>query len=161
MTASTDIAHYTRIADAPHMINGQRMLARGARRIGGLALVLAALGLWFAPGASWEADTALFKLAVSVMLAFGGLGVLHAGRSVPAVEVEVDTLRREVRLVRGKGRARSLVSRTRMADLGPAEVRGTMVRLWGPDGVLLVELAMTDPTGRYHLISALRDAGKL
>lgn len=161
MSAASDIDYSAPLADAPRMINGQRLLARGAQRLGGAALLLASLGLWIAPGSSWDADTALFKLGVSVALALTGMIIMQSGRAVPAIEVEIDTVRREVRLVRGKGRARSLVSRTAIADLGPAEIRGTMVRLWDAEGVLLAEIAMSDPASRYSLTMALRDAGKL
>ncbi|MEO0380669.1 MAG: hypothetical protein AAF252_10385, partial [Pseudomonadota bacterium] len=89
------------------------------------------------------------------------LAFLQAGRAQPSVEIEIDTVRREVRLVRGKGRARDVVSQIAIADLGPAEVRGEMARLWTTDGDLVAEVAMSDPALRLSLLGALRDAGKL
>ncbi|MEO9576016.1 MAG: hypothetical protein ABJ263_01880 [Tateyamaria sp.] len=161
MTAITDISTTTGVPEAPHMIGGERWLVRGAQSVGGVALVLAAFGVWVAPGAGIEPDLALFKLGVSVALGFAGLAIMQAGRAQPAVEFEIDTLRREVRLVRGSGRNRSFVSRISIADLGPAEVHGNMARLWTVDGSLVAEVAMSDPDLRRSLMGALRDAGKL
>ena len=161
MTAITDISTSTGMPEAPHMISGERWLTRSAQRLGGIALVLAAIGLWIAPGAGMDADVALFKLGVAVALGFAGLAVMQAGRAQPAVAFEIDTLRREVRLVRGNGRNRSVVSRISIADLGPAEVHGQMARLWTVDGALVAEVAMSDPDLRRSLMGALRDAGKL
>ncbi len=161
MTAFTDIPTDASIAEAPHMVNGTRWLKRAAQRMSGVTLVLASIGLWVTPGALWGTDMALIKLGISLFLGFSGLAIIHAGRAQRSVEVEIDTVRREVRLVRGKGRERSLVSRTSISDLGPAEMHGNMVRLWAPDGALVAEVAMIDPNVRRSLTSALRDAGKL
>lgn len=161
MPVMSDLAVTTPLAEAPRTINGQRWMARVGQRLAGAALVLAAFGMWIAPGASFDGDIALFKLGVSLVLGFAGLAISNAGRSVPAIEVEIDTVRREVRLMRGKGRARTLVSRTYIRDLGPAEVHGTMARLWGADGALIAEVAMSDPSLRRSLTNVLRDEGKL
>lgn len=161
MTAVTDFTAPTPLADAPRMIHGGRWLARIGQRMGGAALVLAAVGLWVAPGASWDMDLALMKMGLSLAIGFAGLAILTAGRAVPSIEIEIDTVRREVRLVRGKGRARTLVSRTAIADLGPAELHGNMARLWAADGALVAEVAMGDPDLRRGLTAALRDEGKL
>jgi len=161
MTAITDFSTRPPLGEPPHMVNADRWLTRGAQRLGGAALVLAAIGLWVMPGASWDADLALFKLGLSVILGFAGLAILQAGRAQPLVQVEVDTVRREVRLVRGAGQDRTVVSRTLISDLGPAEIHGTMARLWAADGALVAEVAMSDPDLRRSLTAALRDAGKI
>ncbi|WP_299149629.1 hypothetical protein [uncultured Tateyamaria sp.] len=161
MTAFTDTLPDIAPADPARTVDGQRMLIRGAQRLVGVALVLAAFGLWIEPGAIWDADLALFKFALSLAIGFAGLICLQSARAVVGVEVEIDTVRREVRLVRGSGRARTLVSRTRIRDLGPAEWCGAMVRLWAHDGALVAEVALSDPALRKGLIDALRDEGKL
>lgn len=161
MTALPDIHAAPSPADSPRTVDGSRWLKRSAQRLGGAALMTAAAGLWVQPGASWDADVMLIKLGLSLTLGLAGLAVLQAGRAVPPVEVEIDTIRREVRLMRGKGRARQLVTRTALAELGPAEVQGNMVRLWSGDGALIAEVALTDPAIRRSLTGALRDADKL
>lgn len=161
MTAVSDFMHPSAPAEPARMVDGRRWLVRGAQRMSGVALILAALGLWLQPGASFDADLALIKLALSLLLGFAGLAILQAGRARAMVQVELDTLRREVRLVRVMGRAKELVSRTKMVDLGGAEVDGNLVRLYDPSGALLADVAMTDPFTRSSLINALRDSGKL
>ena len=164
MTALFDAMPETSATPAreiPRTVDGQRWLVRCGQRIVGAALVLAALGLWVHPGALLEADVLLMKFALSLTLGLGGLIVLQMGGLVPAGDVEIDTVRREVRLVRGTGGARHIVSRTRMADQGRAEQDGVMTRLWAQDGALIAEVALSDAALRSSLTSALRDAGKL
>ena len=162
MTACPDVYSDTnRPVDAPRMIDGSRMLVRGGRKLLGVALVLAALGLWLQPGALLDADILLFKLALSLAIGFVGLATFQSGQCPAPVDVEIDTVRREVRLVRGKGQGRSIVSRTKLTDLGPAEMRGNLVRLWTADGGLIAEVALSDPATRNSLLGALRDADKL
>ena len=161
MTAFADIVEPKTLAEAPRMVSADRFFARVARRVIGSALVLAAFGFWFAPGGSWDADIALIKLGLSVFAGFAGLAVLSGERVVASVEVEIDTVRREIRLVRGKGRAREVVSRTAVRDLGQADMDGVMVRLWDADGALLAEVPLNDMSVRRGLMSMLRDEGKL
>ena len=143
------------------MVNGARWLVRSAQRMAGVTLILAAVGLWVVPGSLWDADVVMIKFGLTILFGLGGLCVLQLGRAQPLVQVEIDTLRREVRLVRGTGRGRTLVRRTAIADLGPAELHGAMVRLWAADGALVAEVAISDPVARRSLTGALRDAGKL
>ena len=161
MTAITHISPTAPLAETPHMVNGDRWLVRSMQRMAGMILIMAAAGLWVVPGSVWDADILATKFVLTILFGVVGLAVLQMGRAQPLVQVEIDTLRREVRLVRGKGQHRTVVSRTAIADLGPAEQHGTMVRLWARDGSLVAEVAMTDPEARRGLTGALRDAGKL
>ncbi len=161
MTAIPDVVPQSQIPETPHMVDGRRWMIRGARQLAGAALVLAAMGLWVQPGAQLDADLLLIKFALSLVMGFAGLAVVQAGLPEPAISIEIDTVRREVRLVRGQRKSRTLVSRTKMADLGAAEQNGTMTRLWAADGTLIAEVALTDAEARASLLAALRDAGKL
>ncbi|MEM6371530.1 MAG: hypothetical protein AAF727_01960 [Pseudomonadota bacterium] len=161
MTAITDISTGRDLGQPPRMVDGERWIWRAVQRFFGAAIVLAALGLWIVPAMTFEADVALFKLGLSITFGFAGLAILQAGRRRRSIAVEIDTIRREVRLVRGHGATRKLVARTAIADLGPAEVRGQMARLWSSDGTLVAEVALSDPDLRRSLLGALRDAGKL
>jgi hypothetical protein len=161
MTAISDFMTDAVPADAAQMVDGRRWMIRAAQNLGGTALILAALGLWLQPGASWEADLALIKLGLSLVMGLAGVAVMQLGRARPMVQVEIDTTRREVRLVRAQGRARELVSRTRMSDLGHVEMLGGVVRLFDARGALIADVALTDPVTRSSVMSALRDVGKL
>lgn len=161
MTAISDFMTNTAPADAAQMVDGRRWMIRAAQNLGGAALILAALGLWVQPGASWEADLALFKLGLSVLMGFAGIAVMQLGRARPMVQVEIDTMRREIRLVRAQGGAKELVSRTGMSDLGDVHLVGGVLSLFDARGILIADVALTDPGTRSSVLAALRGAGKL
>lgn len=164
MTALSDFRDF----QAPNMpartVDGARWLARGFAQFVGVVLVLVAFGLWLLPNTQWEADLTLMKLGISLFVGFAGLALLDAGRAQRMVEVQIDTTKGEVRLVRSAKRqpsAQEVISRARFEDLGPAEHRGEMVHLWAGDGGLVAEVALSDPGTRTELLNALRAAGKL
>ncbi|MEO9685875.1 MAG: hypothetical protein ABJF86_10105 [Tateyamaria sp.] len=161
MTALADVTPPASIGEVPRMVSGHRMMARVSRRMIGAVLVLTAVGLWVAPGASSDPDLVLIKLGLSMFVGFAGLAVLSGEHVVTPVRVEIDTVRREIRLVRGAGQAHELVSRTMVRDLEKAEMDGMMVRLWDAEGGLLAEVALSDPAVRSGLMAVLRDEGKL
>lgn len=160
MTALSDVMAHAAPVESARMLDGGRWLARGAQRLGGVALVLAAAGMWVLPGAMLEPDVILMKLGVSLAAGFAGLALVQGGRARPAAQVAIDTVRREVRLV-SDGADPRVISRTPFADLGRAELAGHLVRLWAEDGALIAEVALTDPAAHRSLLGALRDAGKL
>ena len=161
MTVITDILRTTPMAETPDLVDGQRWLVRSAQRMAGMILIMSSAGLWVLPGSVWSVEILATKFALTILFGVVGLAVLQSGRAQPVVQVEIDTVRREVRLVQGKWQRRTVVNRTPMADLGPAEQHGTMVRLWAMDGSLVAEVMVTDPEARRSLTGALRDAGKL
>ncbi|WP_299627232.1 hypothetical protein [uncultured Tateyamaria sp.] len=161
MTALSDFMTDAAPSDRPQMVDGRRWVMRSAQTLGGTTLVLAALGLWVLPGASWDADLLLIKLGLSLFLGFAGIAIMQMGRARPLVQVEIDTTRREVRLVRLAGRVKELVDRTAMSDLGGAAVQGGVVSLFDAHGDLIADVALTDPQTRKSVLGALRDAGKL
>ena len=149
-------------AEPVRMADGGRMIMRGTQRLFGVSLALAAVGLWLAPGASWENDVMLFKLILSVMAVLAGFGLLQASIKPKSVEVEIDTIRREVRLTRPASDGSSaLLERCAFADLARAERDDNRIRLWGPSNKLLAEVTMTDRAVLCSLVVGLRDAGKL
>ena len=144
------------------MADGGRMIIRGAQRLLGVSLALAAVGMWLAPGASWENDVMLFKLILSLMAILAGVGLLQASAKPKAVEVEIDTIRREVRLMRpAPDGSFALIEHCAFADLARAERDDTLIRLWGPSNKLLAEVNMSDRAVLHTLVSGLRDTGKL
>lgn len=160
MAAFSDVMANAVPVEPARLLDGGRWLARGAQRLGGVALVLAAAALWLQPGAMLDADVVLIKLGVSLAAGFIGLALVQGARARPSVQVAIDTVRREVRLER-EGATPRVIGRTAFADLGRAEHLGGMVRLWADDGTLIAEVALTDPATQRTLLGALRDAGKL
>ena len=101
MTATSEFMNIQAPTLEPaRMVDGGRMIIRSAQRLIGAALTLAAIGIWIAPGASWESDVMLFKLILSLTAVIAGLGLMGASTAPRAPEIQIDTIRREVRLVR-------------------------------------------------------------
>ncbi|MGJ8616760.1 MAG: hypothetical protein ACSHWS_07940 [Sulfitobacter sp.] len=165
MTATVDFMNAEAAAPtiAPVRIaDGGRMLVRAAQRLTGAALVLAALGLWMAPGAGWENDVMLFKLILSITAGLAGLGLLQSSATPKKPEIEIDTIRREVRLVRVVGEGKNVVlQRCAFSDLARAERDGMHVRLWDSSNTLLAEVSLADRTAMTSLMAGLHAAGKI
>ena len=163
MTAAADvILPETQLGEPARMVDGARMIVRGAQRIIGAALAMAALGLWLAPGSSWDGDVMLFKLILSLTAIFAGFGLMLGSVRPPLPEVEVDTIRREVRLVRReRGTKPVVIEACSFAQLTDAEFDKGTVRLWDQNGIFLAEFSPTDRNALNSLLAGLRDAGKL
>ena len=163
MTASAQIPEKnSRGVEPLRLVDGGRMVVAGAQRLIGAALALAAVGLWFAPGASSDSDLVLFKLILCLAAAFAAFGLLHASARPRAPEVEIDTIRREVRVVRHRPGAGSHVLQTcSFAELSAAEFDGSLVRLWDDHKVLLAEVSLKDERSLRSLVAGLQDEGKL
>lgn len=139
----------------------RRFLARSIKTVIGMTLIVLSMTLWVAPMVAVEGDLIMMKLGLSLFLGFLGLAVMQIGQVKSDPEVEIDTIRREVRLVRGYGRQRRVLGRTAIRDLGKANVDDDMVRLHTANGTLLAEVSLDDSDIRTSLCNALRDAGKL
>lgn len=163
MTATAEFMNDKAPAIEPvRMADGGRMIVRGTLRLFGAAMALAAIGLWLAPGASWDSDIMLFKLILSLCALIAGIGMLSSSSRPPAPEVEIDSIRREVRLVRRlRGAAPVILQSCTFGDLAHVEHSNTTVRLWDKGGAFLAEVNVTDRSALSSLLSGLRDAGKL
>jgi hypothetical protein len=166
MTATADyiVAEATEIHTpiAPvQTLGGGRLMIRGSQSLLGAALMLSAAGLWIAPGSDWSADVLLIKLVISLVIGFCGLALLQQGKTPASPEVEIDTIRHEIRIVRRGLHGREVLSHTKYDDLERAELNGAHLILWGAGDTMLAEVALTDPKMRRALLSGLSNAGKL
>lgn len=144
------------------MCDGARMLARLAQRIGGIALILSALGLWLLPGSNWQSDVALFKLLLSAAALIAGLSFLVGSVTPRRPQIEIDTARQELRIVRPAGTGPALLlERCRFADLGRVERDHNHLRFWDGAERLLAEVTLSDRQVLRSLLLGLRSAGKL
>lgn len=161
MTATADFLSANRSTlEQPTMVDGSRMVLRGLRRLLGAALMLAAAGLWLAPGGAGESEAMLFKLALSTMAVLAGFGFLNASSKPAAPEVEIDRIRREVILVRhNRGRGTEILQRCAFKDLAHVEKTATGLQLWDQHGTFLAALTISDPTAQCALLSALGHSG--
>lgn len=163
MSATAEVNELPKRESEPvSMIEGGHMIVRGAQSLLGTGLALAAVGLWFAPGANTESDIVLFKLVLSISAGLAGMGLLHASATPRSPEIEIDTIRRQVRVVRRQpGGVPKVLQSCSFAQLGAAEYEGSMVRLWDQAGVLLAEVNLSDRNALSSLVAGLRDEGKL
>lgn len=163
MTAAAELTEVPkREAQPVSLIDGGHMIVRGTQSLLGMGLALAAVGLWFAPGSNTESDIVLFKLVLSISAGLAGMGLLHASATPRTPEIEIDTIRRQVRVVRRQpGTAPKVLQSCSFAQLGAAEYEGSVVRLWDQAGVLLAEVNLVDRTALSSLVAGLRDEGKL
>ncbi|WP_299657438.1 hypothetical protein [uncultured Tateyamaria sp.] len=161
MTATFDAMTDTDQTDVPKALEARALFTAYGRKIAGGALLLAGLGLWLEPGAHVDTDLILMKLGLSLTFGFAGLALMQTHNAPSGQEVEIDTVRREVRLIRSHGRKRAVTRRTAIRDLGRAEEIGETVRLSAANGDFLAEVSLADAAVRSSLCGALRDAGKL
>ena len=163
MTLAADLINTDATTAQPvRMLDGGRLVLRGIQRLLGASLIVAAFGLWLAPDSSFENDLLLFKLLLSIVLGFMGFGLMQSGAPQLAPHVEIDTIRREVRLVRATGAAApQVLERCPFDALAHVEVEGPHVRLWNESGAFLAEATLTDQATFARLTACLRDSGKL
>jgi len=163
MAASADIAPVKRLTTQPAGISdGAPVLLRGVHRLAGVSLALAAVGIWVAPGATWDTDVMLFKLALSSAALVAGFGLIQAGVRPVQPEIQIDTIRREIRVVRTQAKGPSEVTnRCAFAQLSRVERTGNHVRMYGPDDALIADVTLTQRAALNSLIAGLQDAGKL
>ncbi|MEP6021292.1 MAG: hypothetical protein ABJ251_22705 [Paracoccaceae bacterium] len=133
---------------------------RGAGKFG-MAMIVLAFAVWFAPESVFPAMPKIFKLFASLSFGFLGLAFWQSVSNLGLPSVEIDTIRREVKLMRGFGKTRHVAGEYKFKDLAQAERVGNQIRLWGNDGTILVDVEMRDPAKLNSLVSGLRDEGKL
>ncbi|MEM1350716.1 MAG: hypothetical protein AAGF27_00140 [Pseudomonadota bacterium] len=162
MTSAADPATFDAVAPkTARSLDGSRLVTRGFQGIVGCAMLITAVGLWFAPGASWAQDLLLMKLLASALGAMIGMACLQAFLSPAPPKVEIDTIRHEVRLVRTRGKDRYVLDRCKFSELTLVENSDTHVQLWGKNNTLIAEVAASDRVTHRSLVTALRVAGKI
>ncbi len=162
MTSAADPATFESLASKTvRSVDGGQIVARGFQAVVGAALLLTAIGLWFAPGASWAQDLLLMKLLASAVGGMVGLACLQTFMRPAPPKVEIDTIQHEVRLVRTSGKDRYVLDRCKFSDLTLVENSDTHVQLWGKNNTLIAEVAASDRVTHRSLVTALRVAGKL
>ena len=161
MTATFDATTDTRLHGLEGPVGGQRNLGRFALRTVGAVLVVAGIGVWLEPTAYPGPDLVAMKLGLSLFLSLAGFLILQDRAADEGTEIHIDTVRRELRMIKTTGRSQAIVRRAALRDLGKAELAGDSVRLSAPNGDLLGEVSLEDPRVRARLCGALQDAGKL
>ncbi|MBU2998330.1 hypothetical protein KO491_00670 [Roseovarius nubinhibens] len=135
----------------------KHVLIRLACRGLGVALIIAAAGVWLVPVAPGDGLMQMTKMLFS--LAFVGLGLLGLTWQVDAglPDITIDPERREIRMTEfdAKGRVRSELSH-RFDDLSDVVLRDDWLTARDGHGRLLVSLPVRDPRAVKALRAAFR-----
>ncbi|NNE51091.1 MAG: hypothetical protein HKN30_01655 [Sulfitobacter sp.] len=160
MSLSPDVINGPAVIAQPmRMVDGSRMLLRLLSRMIGVCLLLAAFGLWLAPEASNFQEILLFKLALSICAALAGIGFLQSSGTPSAPEVQIDSLKREIRVVRKEGALHTRVlQRCGFDDLSRVERGGAHLRFWDAKGGFLAEVTLADSRAMESVLDQMRRA---
>lgn len=120
---------------------------------------MAALALLVLPFGADTATAVLCKMMVALTLGFVGAALWQAGAPVATPELEIDMVRREVRLVRWSGSSRQQTATAAFSSVGHAEIVGNRARLWAQDETLIAEVSMPGESATRSLMRALQDEG--
>ncbi len=159
------------VEKAPHSVNesildvtiklrdGVPWVVRTAQRFGGVAFSVAGLALLLFPFGAATTTEILCKLMMALVFGFVGAALWQSGSPASTPEMEIDLVRREIRLMRWVGRHRQETSRASFSDLGRAEIAGRVARLWDKTDGLVAELNLADERAVRSLQRALQDEG--
>lgn len=161
MTATFDATTDTRMETAARLGAGPRNLGHLAVRSVGVVLVLAGIGVWLEPTAYPGPDLVAMKLGLSLFLSLAGFLILQDRTDTHGPEMQIDMIRREVRVFSTDGAGRRASRRIPLQDLGQADMKDDAVRLSTAGGEMLGDVSLQDPRVRARLCGALQDAGKL
>ncbi|PVA10475.1 hypothetical protein DC366_09680 [Pelagivirga sediminicola] len=124
----------------------ENVLRRGVLRFAAVASMTAAAGLWLVPVLPGDAVMQLFKLAVSAVLALGGVAILARTRTAQAPEVHVDTQQRRLTIIErdAQGHVRSRQCHA-VDGLTEIVLRDNMLSARDTQGAPLFALPVSDP----------------
>ncbi len=142
--------HWGYIIRERETVADRRLLRDALLVFAGVVLVAVGLGQWLMPGSLLAADLIVIKVVLTAALLAGGLACFHAVVREARVEVQVDTVRRELRVTeRDRRGAERLLQRVPMREIDSAYVKRGARSPAG--GHLLLRLADSDAP--LHLAS--------
>lgn len=142
-------------------VSGTRSILRLMQRLVGVSLLMASSGLWLAPGANWNNEVMLMKMALSAISLLVGVWLILSGQKPAAPEIQIDTVRRVVRLVRpGPLGADLLLQKCRFSDLSKVKREDRVLRFWDEKGDFIADLYIGHQSVMDVLISGLLDSGQ-
>ena len=170
MTATSDFMDTGQTdAVACNSVNRSEVLLRLLQRLAAVALVAAVASLWIAPGADLSADVVVMKTGLSILACVMAAMVALSSIKPAQPEIEIDTSRRELRVVRpaapnflqlsSTGQT-ELLCRWRFSELGRVERVGRTLGFWDHQGQFLADVHVTEQEALDKLVSGLRDAGQ-
>tara|TARA_R110002110_G_scaffold1733_10_gene7648 strand:- start:111 stop:605 length:495 start_codon:yes stop_codon:yes gene_type:complete len=142
-------------------VSGTRSILRLMQRLVGVSLLMASSGLWLAPGANWNNEVMLMKMALSAISLLVGVWLILSGQKPAAPEIQIDTVRRVVRLVRpGPLGADLLLQKCRFSDLSKVKREDRVLMFWDEKGDFIADVYIGHQSVMDVLISGLLDSGQ-
>ncbi len=143
-------------------VGGARSILRLMQRLVGVSLLMASSGLWLAPGANWSNEIMLMKMALSAISLLVGVWLMLSGQKPATPEIQIDTVRREVRLVRpGPLGADLLLQKCRFSDLSKVKREDRVLMFWDEKGNFIADVYVGQKNVMDALISGLLDSGQV
>ena len=139
--------------------DGAPVVLRGIQKFCGATLGFAGLLLLVFPFGASSTTEILLKMMFALILGFSGAALWQAGTSQMEPEMELDMVRREIRMVHVRGTRRNLAMRRKFSDLSGVKMDGAQVQFWDEDNTLLADISIADPATRSSLQRALRGEG--
>lgn len=130
---------------------------RGGRVFFGSVLIISALGLWLVPTAGADAALQMMKLLMSViMICLGVMFLMSIDRGSEKPEIQIDTQKRELRILRLDKNCRSFVSdRYALNDLGKVMLKSKRLTALDAAGKLLFQVPVSSSETEQALRNAL------
>lgn len=161
MTSTSDFITDSRVHPRVEVtLAGASMVLLAMQRLIGFSLILAASGLWLTPNANWGSDVLLMKMGLSIVSLIVGFWLVFADGKSAQPDVEIDTVRRELRFV-GSGPMGARFARQRIgfAELSQVERSDEGLKFWDSHGKLIADMYVTERSILDALVSGLRDSG--
>ncbi len=128
-------------------------------RLGAVAAMAAAAGLWLIPAVPGDTAMQMAKLALSVFLAIGGAVVFGRTRRAEGPEVHVDTARRHLTVIARDSRGQVRSERCYGVDaLSEIVLRESVLTARDAEGTTLFALPVSDPRIKAALVRMLAQA---
>lgn len=130
---------------------------RGGRVFLGSVLTISALGLWLIPVAHGDAAMQLMKLLVSLlMVGTGMMFILSVDRGAELPEIQIDTQKRELRVLKLDDACNSYVAKThKLDDLAEVTVKDKLLTARDASGNIAVSVPIRDRTAEREVRAAL------
>lgn len=117
------------------------------RLLGG-CMVLSSTGLWLVEGAGDDAQLALVRVGLSVVLLFFGLVLMLINDPSGQPSVQFDLRAQKVRVVQKKGNRELLLKQLSFDRVGHVKFTANTLALFQTDGTMVVEVPFADPQSR-------------
>lgn len=131
-----DAGRWSRLLRSREQQDGVANIGRTVQNFGALVAGLAALGLWVVPGSDLSLDLFAMKAALTIFLLMLAVALRSGGQRGDA-EVQLDFMRKELRVVDCGASGEVLRKLYRFSDLGAMKIENNALHVQTKDGAQL------------------------